>query len=131
LIQQKRMQAMAERDPQDPLRGPVQVDDASLGGEQTGGKVGRGSENKGPLVAAVSLNAEGHPMDVNRAPVPGFTRTALGDGAKANLSPGCRVISEGLACCAGVIEADGQHPPLIVGTRKPKDLPEFKGINPI
>ena len=41
------------------------------------------------------------------------------------------MISDGLACFAGVIDADCPHQPIIVGTRKPKDLPEFNGINTI
>jgi hypothetical protein len=38
------------------LRGKIQMDNAYLGGERPGGKAGRGSENKIPIVAAVSLN---------------------------------------------------------------------------
>jgi hypothetical protein len=37
---------MAERETLYTLTGPVQVDDAYLGGERSGGKAGRGSENK-------------------------------------------------------------------------------------
>jgi transposase-like protein len=55
LIHHKLMQAMAEREERYVLEGQVQVDDAYLGGERSGGKVGRGSENKVPFVAAVSL----------------------------------------------------------------------------
>ena len=62
LLQQKLIQAMAERDARHTLHGDVQVDDVYLGGELPGGKAGRGSENKVPFVAAVSLNAEGHPL---------------------------------------------------------------------
>ena len=61
LIQQKLMQAMVERDGKYTLCGNVQADDAYLGGELTGGKAGRGSENKVPFVAAISLSAEGRP----------------------------------------------------------------------
>ncbi len=44
LIQHKLMQAMADREARYALEGKVQVDDdAYLGGERTGGKVGRGS----------------------------------------------------------------------------------------
>ena len=131
LIQHKLMQAMAERDAHYTLIGQVQVDDAYLGGELTGGKVGRGSENKVPFVAAVSLNPEGHPMYIKMAPIPGFTRKAIGDWAKADLSPGCLVISDGLACFSGVTDAGCQHQPIIVGTRKPKDLPEFSWVNTV
>ena len=84
-----------------------------------------------PFVAAVSLNAEGHPLYAKMAPVPGFTRKAIGDWAKADLSPGCRVSSDGLACFAGVADAGCQHQPPVVGARKPRDLPTFKWINTI
>ena len=131
LIQHKLMQAMAERDAQYPLGGQVQVDDVYLGGELAGGKAGRGSENKVPVVAAVSLNAEGHPVYIKMAPVPGFTRKAIADWANSDLSPGCLVISDGLACFAGVTDAGCQHQAVIVGTRKPKDLPKFSWINTI
>ena len=89
LLQQKLMQAMAERDALYTLHGAVQVDDAYLGGELTGGTAGRGSENKVPLVAAVSVTAEGHPQYVKLTPVPGFTRKAIADWARADLSPAC------------------------------------------
>lgn len=129
LIQQKLMQAMAERDAQYTLCGNVQVDDGYLGGELAGGKAGRGSENKVPFIAAVSLDTNGHPLYVKMAPVPGFTRKAIADWAKQDLSPGCVVTSDGLACFAGVTDAGCQHRPVIAGGRKPKDLPEFSWIN--
>ena len=131
LMQQKLMQSMAERDARYTLSGAVHVDDAYLGGELTGGTAGRGSENKVPFVAAISLSAEGHPLYVKMAPVPGFTRKAIGDWARADLSPGCQVISDGLACFAGVTDAGCHHQPLIVGGRKPKDVPEFIWINTV
>lgn len=61
LLQPKRMQTMAERDAHYTLGGNAQVDDAYLGGELTGGTDGRGSENKVPCVAAVSITDAGHP----------------------------------------------------------------------
>lgn len=48
LIHHKLMQVMGDRESRYVLAGNVQVDDAYLGGERSGGKVGRGSENKGP-----------------------------------------------------------------------------------
>ncbi|MDP2179231.1 IS1595 family transposase [Methylicorpusculum sp.] len=131
LIQQKLMQAMAERDALYTLSGNVQVDDAYLGGELTGGKAGRGSENKVPFVAALSLSAEGHPLYVKMAPVPGFTRKAIANWARDDLSSDCVVLSDGLACFAGVIDADCQHQVIIAGGRKPKDLPEFSWLNTV
>jgi hypothetical protein len=131
LLQQKLMQTMAERDAPYLLGGNVQVDDAYLGGELTGGTAGRGSENKVPFVAAVSITAEGHPQYVKLAPVPGFTRQAMADWARAHLAPGCCVRSDGLGCFAGVTDAGCRHQPLIVGGRKPRDLPEFQWINTV
>ena len=55
-IHHERMQAMVEREEIYTLRGFVQADDAAyLGGENAGGKAGRGSRNKVPFVAALSL----------------------------------------------------------------------------
>ena len=64
LIHHKLMRAMDDREDRYVLDGKVQVDDAYLGGERTGGKVGRGSENKVPFVAAVSLTEEDRPLRV-------------------------------------------------------------------
>ena len=94
LIQQKLMQAMVERDAKYTLSGNVQADDAYLGGELAGGKAGRGSENKVPFVAAISLSAEGRPLYIKMALVPGFTRKAVFDWATADLTPGCIVTSD-------------------------------------
>ncbi len=131
LIQHKLMQTMTERDARYALCGEVLVDDAYLGGERVGGKAGRGSENKVPFVAAVSLNAEGHPLHTKMTPVPGFTCNALTGWAKAALAPGSRVHSDGLACFAGVIAAGCQHHAIIVGPRKPKEVPELGWLNTI
>ena len=131
LIQHKIMQAMAERDAQYTLGGEVRVDDAYLGGERVGGKAGRGSENKVPFVAAVSLNAAGHPLYTKMIPVPGFTCNALTDWAKAALAPGSHVMSDGLACFTGVTAAGCYHQAMIIGLRKPNQVPEFAWLNTI
>jgi hypothetical protein len=41
------------------------------------------------------------------------------------------VLSDGLACFAAGIEAGCQHQAIIVGGRKPKDMPEFLWVNTI
>ncbi len=64
-------------------------------------------------------------------PVPGFTRKAIGEWAASNLSPGCLVTSDGLACFNGVTDAGCLHNAIVVGGLKPKDLPEFNWINTI
>jgi len=131
LIHHKLMQAMVEREDRYRLSGAVQMDDAYLGGERSGGKAGRGSENKVPFVAAVSMDDEGHPGRVKLTPVTGFTTEAIIDWSKSHLSPGCTVLSDGLACFGGVSAAGCLHVPLVVGGRKPDELPEFRWVNTV
>ena len=52
MLKHKLMQTMRERDDSQPLCGIVEIDDAYLGGEASGGKRGRGAERKTPFVAA-------------------------------------------------------------------------------
>ncbi|HNO73992.1 MAG TPA: IS1595 family transposase [Accumulibacter sp.] len=130
LIHQKLMAAMAQHDSEQPLEGSVQLDDAYLGGERPG-KAGRGSPNKVPIVAAVQTNDLGHPMRVKVSPVAGFTHHAIARWARANLLPGCDVRSDGLACFAAVIDAGCAHSYIVVGNRKPRELPQFTWVNTI
>lgn len=131
LIHHKLMQVMADREERYVLEGNVQVDDAYLGGEHTGGKVGRGSENKVPFVAAVSLTDENHPLRVRLTPVSGFTSEAVLAWAKGNVAPGSAVFSDGLACFGAVTGAGCTHHPTVMAGRKPKEVPEFKWINTV
>ena len=64
LLHKKINRTIFKQDSTHRLGGTVQLDDAYLGGERAGGKPGRGSENKVPFVAAVSLNEAGHPMHI-------------------------------------------------------------------
>jgi hypothetical protein len=131
MIQHKLMQAMVLREQNYRLEGLVQVDDVYLGGERAGGKVGRGSENKVPFVAAVSLTPDGHPKHLKLSPISGFTRQAISDWAKSSLTPTALVLSDGLACFNGITDADCHHQVIVAGGRKPRDLPDFKWVNTI
>ena len=131
LMHQKINRAMACQDATHRLSGVVQLDDAYLGGERTGGKAGRGSENKVPFVAAVSVTQQAHPMYLKLNLVSGFTLNAIGNWAKASLAPGTVVTSDGLGCFAAVVDAGCMHMPTVVGALKPRDLPEFKWVNTV
>ena len=131
LIHHKLMQAMADREDRYVLGGKVQVDDAYLGGERTGGKVGRGSENKLPFVAAVSLTEDDRPVRVRLTPVAGFTLKAISAWAKDHLAPSSMVFSDGLACFGAVTEAGCHHHPTVMAGRKPKEVPELRWINTV
>ena len=95
LLKHKLMEAMRQREADRPLQGDIRVDDAYLGGERTGGKAGRGSENKVAFVAAVELR-DGHPQRVRFDPVAGFSFAALTPWAAQALVPGSHILSDGL-----------------------------------
>src|SRR5262245_35839301 len=126
LMKQKLMEAMRLRNATYKLEGEVQIDDAYLGGEKAG-KVGRGAANKVPFVIAVETR-EGKPIHTQLRCVPGFTKQAITDYASANMVPGTRVLSDGLACFGGVVEAGMRHTAIVTGSGRPKgDL--FKWTN--
>jgi transposase/transposase-like protein len=130
-IKHKIMQAMQERDNQYLLRGIVQLDDAYLGGELSGGSAGRGSENKVPFVAAVELNEMNRPIRIKMNQVTGFTLEAIKDWSEKHVVPGSTVTTDGLGCFRGVVQAGCKHIAKIVGGLKPKDLPLFQWLNTI
>jgi hypothetical protein len=127
----KLMQAMVERETGYRLTGTVQLDIAYLGGELSDRTVGRGSANKVPFLAAVSVTAQGHPLPAKFAQLPGFTRRAVAAWASETLCPGTTVRADGLACFAGVTDAGCVHEPIIVGGRKPKDVPLLHWVNTV
>ena len=96
------MQVMMERDREHPLGGSIQLDDAYLGGERSGGKRGRGAPGKTPFVAAVQTNEQGHPLRMKLTVVEGFRLTEIAAWAQLHLGTGTRVLSDGLACFHGI-----------------------------
>ena len=115
-----------------PLGGFIQLDDAYLGGERSGGKRGRGAPGKTPFVAAVETNAEGHPLRVKLTVVEGFRLTEIAAWAQQHLSPGTQVLSDGLACFNGVTAAGCVHEPMVTGGGKAAvERPEFRWVNTI
>ena len=84
-MRHKLMQVMMERDRAHPLGGIVELDDAYLGGERSGGKRGRGAPGKTPFVAAVETNDEGHPLRMKLTVVEGFRLTEIAAWAQQAL----------------------------------------------
>jgi len=87
-MKQKIMQVMKERDDSQPLSGTIQLDDVYWGGELRGGSPGRGSKNKTPFVAAVSISEEGHSIAMNMNVVKGFRLKEISRWAKRHLQTG-------------------------------------------
>jgi len=129
LLHNKILKAMSDRDDAYVLRGKIQMDDAYLGGERPGGKAGRGSENKIPIIAAISLNESGHPIHAKITPVIGFSSEAVGSWAMAHLDPDCAVLTDGFACFRSVITAGCSHEAVVTGAKHPNDLPQFRWVN--
>ena len=131
-IKHKLMQAMYEREESTILAQRVEIDDAYLGGERRGGKVGRGSENKVPFIAAVETNNDGHPLRAIFTPVKAFTRNEVEAWAQRRLAPTATVFSDGFACFRAVESAGCVHRPETVGkARKSTDMGCFHWINTI
>ena len=65
----KLMAVMRVREDSRALDGRVMIDGAFLGGERSGGKPGRGSVNKVPLVAARSIAPSATPDNTRRASI--------------------------------------------------------------
>ena len=78
-----------------------------------------------------SLSEDGWPLQVKMSPVPGFTLNAVTTWARSNLMPGAHVLSDGLNCFAGVIDAGCAHSYIVVGSRKPRELPTFRWVNTV
>ena len=128
LLKHKIMQAMLQAESERHLHGRVELDDAYLGGERSGGKPGRGSENKVPFVLAVQTTDDGRPHQVCAAQLP-FRRSAIAEFCDAHLLRPLTVVSDGLDCFAAAARA-GVHQRIVTGGGKASvALPEFASVN--
>lgn len=131
-MKHKLMQVMSEREKPTVLSGRVEVDDAYLGGENPGGKAGRGSQNKSPFIAAVQTNEKGNPVYAVFSPVKSFSLNDVAAWARSSLSPRTTVISDGLACFNAVTEIGCAHERQVVGKkRRSTDMDCFTWVNTV
>jgi ribosomal protein L37AE/L43A len=129
LLKHKLMEVMHQREAGHPLEGDVRIDDAYLGGEQTGGKVGRGSENKVPFVAAVEMK-DNRPQRVRFDPVDDFSFASLKLWAARALMPGCTVTSDGLPGFGILGQMGFEHHVVLAGQGKRGcEAPPFRWLN--
>ncbi len=127
-VKHKLLEAMAERESRRLLTGVVLADDAYLGGVRAG-KPGRGSTNKVPFMAAVELNAEGHPQHVRFDPIADLKGATLASWARTALHEAVHLVTDGLASLAAAGAVVGAHGAIIVGPRQSSDLEVFEWIN--
>ena len=129
LIKHKLMEVMRVREDGRQLDGRVEIDDAYLGGERSGGKTGRGSENKVPFVAAVQTTPDGQPQFACMRQQP-FTTEAMAVFAASSIAPSATVVSDGLWCFGGIQIVGAEHERVVTGGGKASTkLPQFKAVN--
>ena len=130
-IKHKLAQVMMERDAAQPLDGRVEMDDAYLGGERTGGKRGRGSPGKMPIIAAVETTKDGKPVRLKIRRIQRFGKKEVKALAGKILKTSATVVTDGLACFRGIAEAGCTHAPVIVAkaANHSEKLPCFKWVN--
>ena len=129
LVKHKLMEVMRTREDTRLLEGRVEIDDAYLGGERSGGKRGRGSENKVPFVAAVQTTPEGQPQFVCLRQQP-FTHEEVAVFAARSIAPSATVVSDGLWCFGAVQMVGAAHEPTVTGGGKASaQLPQFRAVN--
>jgi ribosomal protein L37AE/L43A len=129
LLKHKIMEAMRVREQTRELDGRVEIDDAYLGGERSGGKIGRGSENKVPLVAAVQTTPAGHPIAACLRQQP-HTKAEIALFAAQHLAPSATVVSDGLWCFRATTIVGLHHERMVTGGGKGSmKLPQLKAIN--
>ena len=130
LVKHKLMQVMFEQERNRRLEDIVQVDDAFLGGERNGGKRGRGSENKVPLIAAVQTTAAGRAVVTRLDVLPDWKVPTVARWAVKVLASNTHVVSDGLSSFVGVKSANCSHEAIIHGTGKQSaQHPRFLAIN--
>jgi transposase-like protein len=114
----------------DKLSGRIEMDDAYLGGERSGGKTGRGSPGKKPIVVAVQTDEKGRPRRIKLSRIPRFKRRRVKSLAKRIIVPGATVLTDGLACFRGVADAGCIHVAIATGSgRRAARHPAFKWAN--
>jgi hypothetical protein len=77
------------------------------------------------------MSDENRPIDFRLHRVSGLTSDAMEAWSQESLAPGCLVFSDGLACFRAVAAAGCDHVPVVIGGRKPKDVPLFQWLNTI
>ena len=133
LMKHKILEAMRLAEDERRLDGRVELDDAYLGGEASGGKTGRGAPHKTPFLAAVQTTARGQPLYACLSAQRPTSEHMAGFAAK-RLAASAVVVSDGLRCFMAVAQTGIAHQrillqPRLHGAVACVKLPQFKAIN--
>lgn len=131
LMKHKLMEVMYVCEQPRKLTGRVEIDDAYLGGERSGGKVGRGSENKVPFVAAVQTTEDGQPQLMCLSLQP-FTKEAMRSFAARSLLLPLTLVSDGLGCFEVAALLGARHERHVTGGGAASaKKPQFRAVNTV
>ncbi|SDD97128.1 ISXO2-like transposase domain-containing protein [Aquimonas voraii] len=112
-LKHKIMQAMNEQGKTRRLSGFLKSNDAYHSDERNGGRPGRGSENKQPLMITVSIDAaHQQPTFADIEPVRASDNASLADSTQRRLAPEAEAFTDGLGCCRR-IEVAGDAPTVL------------------
>lgn len=129
LVKHKLLEVMRRREQGRQLSGRVEIDDAYLGGQRSGGKAGRGSENKIPFVAAVQTTESGQPHLACLSQRP-FTKESMQEFMACSLVSPLTVVSDGLGCFTAIAGEGVVRERTVTGGGKASvELPQFKAVN--
>lgn len=131
LVKHKLLEVMRLREEDRQLTGRVEIDDAYLGGQRSGGKAGRGSENKVPFVAAVQTTEAGLPHLVCFSQRP-FTKEAISEFIAQSMVLPLTVVSDGLGCFTVSAGLGAVHDRIVTGGGKASvQLEQFRAVNTV
>lgn len=136
-VKQKLMQVMLERERGRVLSERIEADDAYMGGERHGGKRGRGSPGKAPMIAAVQTSPEEDPSErkvvyLKVQAVPDFKGRTIKRWAKCSLARTATVLTDGMPSFNAISEVVEDHQPIMMeGGWRNSRHPAFKWVNTI
>ena len=131
-IKTKLAEVMRLSNDAEPLEGRVEMDDAYLGGQRSGGKTGRGSPGKRPIVVAVQTIDGKKPARLKIRRIARFKRKRVKSLVKRIIAVGTTVVTDGLACFRGVADAGCDHIALPTGRGRRAVLhPSFQWVNTV
>jgi len=112
------------------LDGRIEMDDAYLGGARSGGKTGRGSPGKKPIIVAVQTDDRGRPRRIKLRRIARFKRARIKSLTKRIITPGSTVVTDGYQCFHGVKDASCVHVRITTGSGpRAARNPAFRWVN--
>lgn len=112
------------------LDGRIEMDDAYLGGARSGGKTGRGSPGKKPIIVAVETDEKGRPRRIKLRRIARFKRARVKSLTKRIIMPGSTVVTDGYQCFHGVKDAGCAHVRITTGCGvRAAQNPAFRWVN--